>query len=268
MVDPDPILKGVITSGISPCFLYSSDNLDALNHQLWSDIVHHGRPLEFGGPGEKVKHAQHIHATVQVYGDALSRLMEGDMPHGWWYRGPAVREYMRQFDDPANWDKYEYTYGQRLQQYKVVNPYFSRPWWRRAWNWMMASSVPVEIEVNQLDYMRDMLQWSIESGVSNQRIVAITYRPGEDPYKEDEPCLQVAKASLLQGNECSLEACFRSHDYGNGWAANAAFLTSGFNRNVIEPAGGVLKEFILDSMSAQLYRGDESMVYDEIGWPQ
>lgn len=255
------------TSGITPCYLFSSSDLDYLNHQLWETIMTYGRPLVFGGPGKPPKYAHHIHATVQVYGEALDRLMDGDMPHGWWYRGQAVREYMQQFDDSANWDKYEYTYGQRLQRYRVTNPYFSRPWWRRALEWLSATRIPVEIEVNQLDYMRDMLTWSIESGIANQRIVAITYRPGEDEYKEDEPCLQVAKVSLLQDGECSLECAYRSHDYGNGWAANGAYLTSGFSRNVIEPAGGTLKELIFDSMSAQIYKNDLSMIYEEIGWP-
>lgn len=250
-----------------PCFLYSSDELDALNHRIWSDIMTYGRPLQFGGPGEKVKHARHIHATVQVYGEALDRLMKGDMPHGWLYRGQAVKEYMKQFDDPSTWKGFEYTYGERLLKYRVTNPEYPKSCLGQLSSHLSGTMPPIELEVDQLDVMRELLEWSIDEQVSNQRIVAITYRPLDDMFKEDLPCLQVAKLYLLQDNEVGLDCCYRSHDYGHGWAANGAFLTSGFSRNVIEPAGGKLTELIFDSMSAQLYDTDTDMIYDEIGWP-
>jgi len=221
---------------LTPIKTYCSDDIDELNRQLWADISLHGNPLIFGTP-EKKKKAREIYAVVQLYGKALDRLYNGEVPKGWMFKGSANKEYIEMLKD-FNKGEQPYTYGQRLG------------------NW--------EGYINQFETCREKLQKCIDSGVPSNSIIAVLWHP-EDIALKDPPCFNHAQIRILEGNKVSLRVTFRSHDFGNGNFANYGAIIRAFRDLVIDPAGCTLEEFICESKSAHIYDTDLDMKNKLIG---
>ena len=221
---------------ITPIRTYSSDNIDDLNRQLWADISLYGNPLIFGSSDNKKK-AREIYAVVQIYGEALEKLYNGEVPKGWMFRGEANKDYIEMLKD---FDRGEqpYTYGQRLGDWEGY--------------------------LNQFETCKGKLKKCIESGVQSNSIVAVLWHP-EDIKLKDPPCFNHVQLRVSEGNKVSLRVTFRSHDYGNGCFANWGAIIRAFRDLVIDPAGGVLEELICDSKSAHVYDNDENMKTRLIG---
>lgn len=230
---------------LTPVRIYSSDNIDELNKQLWADISLHGNQLIFGNPQHKKK-AREIYAVVQLYGEALERLYNGDVPKGWMFRGDANKDYIEMLKD---FDKGEqpYTYGQRIGDYPIYQ-----------------ANVTSVFNINQYETCREKLKLSIESGIQSNSIVGILWHP-EDIKLKDPPCFNSFQLRVSDGNKVSLRVNFRSHDYGHGCFANWGAIIRAFRDLVIDPAGGELEELICESKSAHIYDNDEDMKNRLIG---
>lgn len=222
--------------GVTPLFVYSGDNLEELNDRMWRDIQRFGKPLTFGTARQDrfKKQAWEIYAVTQLYGDALSRLYNGDLPDGWRFSSACNQEYVESLKDPDRGDQY-YTYGFRFH------------------------------EAGQAERMRHELAMSIETGVQSNRIVGIIWDKFQDLEQESPPCWQWAQFRKMEDNLVSARTLFRSHCFVNGDFANYGALIRLFVDEIIEPAGGELSELINVSTSAQIGAGDVNTVFDRVG---
>jgi thymidylate synthase len=221
--------------GVTPIFVFSGDDIDDLNDEMWRRIQRHGLRLNFGTPKkpEKWKGATEIFAVTQIYGNALTRLYNGDVPKGWKFCGAMAKEYNGTLMNCDKGDQY-YTYGQRLK------------------------------ENNCLPAIIEGLSDSIETGVQSNRIVGTIWH-WKDIFVEDPPCFQFFQVRLMEENLVSLRTLFRSHCFVNADFANYGALIRFFIDEVIHPAGGELSELINVSTSAQIGDGDVNTVFNRVG---
>ncbi len=212
---------------------FSSDDIDQLNKDLWNFLYIKGNELTFGDKNEP-KHAREAYFVVQVYGPALDRLYNGDVPKGWLFRGKANKKYnlMIKSSDKVADDDTEgqpYTYRQRAK-YK-----------------------------NQFTDARDALKECIETGIQSNRICGVIWWPGDLELKSP-PCWQWWQVRKSNKNNVSLRVLFRSHAYDNAEMSNWGAIIKAFVDEVITPAGGVLEELICESTSAEIEYGNFSMI--------
>lgn len=241
-------------------FSFENPDRNPLNSDMWNTIYKEGEDFVFGDPLE-IKHGKQIYGTVAFRGKALADVNAGIMPDAWDFKGMAVKEYGKQFDDQEAWEKSVYSYAKRLLKYEITNPDYPKTLWALFIFLLRHLRMPpLTIEVNQLKHMREQLKECLETGIQSTRIIAITFRPGEDYQHTDIPCLQVVQVFPLGEKKVSTRYSFRSHDWGHGIWPNAYYLNNGILKHVIEPVGGRLVETIFTSNVAHLYNNDFSMV--------
>lgn len=217
---------------------YLSDNIDTLNEKLWRDIYYDGNELLFGDENEPKK-AREIFAVVQLYGNALERLYNGDVPKGWLFRGKANKAYIlmiKSSDDVADDDTegQPYNYRQRAKH------------------------------KDQFKQAREALKESIETGIQTNRICGVIWWPGDLDLKSP-PCWQWWQLRKSDKNNVSLRILFRSHAYDNANFANWGAIIKAFVDEVITPAGGILEELICVSVSAEMEYSNFNMVEAVVG---
>lgn len=238
---------------LTPIHVFSSDDINTLNENLWRTIYQKGNELNFGSADEP-KEAREIFAIVQLYGKALKDLYEGRLPKGWKFGEAANKVYIEMLKDSDRGEQ-PYTYGQRLKNIPV-------------WD---GTKYPVNdewiadcIELNQLNSTKDALEDSITEGIQSNRICGVIWIP-TDIMLSSPPCFNWFQLRLTEKNKVSLRVLFRSHDYGNANFANFGAIIRAFQDEVISPAGGILEELICVSTSAHLYNNDLDMVENLIG---
>lgn len=222
--------------GVTPLFVYSGSDIDSLNDKMWRDIQAYGKPLTFGTAreGKFQKKAWEIYAVTQLYGEALERLYNGELPNGWRFSQACNQDYVESLKDPDKGDQY-YTYGFRAH------------------------------EADQIGRMRRELAMSIETGVQTNRIVGVIWDKYNDLEQEDPPCWQWIQTRLMEDNLVSARTLFRSHCFVNGDFANYGALIRLIVDEIVKPAGGELSELINVSTSAQIGAGDVNTVFDRVG---
>ena len=135
--------------------------------------------------------------------------------------GPAELEVYRQevvegihdhWVDPADPDKWTYTYHERLFAYRPTTDLDNPD----------APSLPA---VNQIEYVLN----KAVAATHSRRIQAITWMPTADPPTEDPPCLQRLWFRLLPNDAgeltLNLNTHWRSRDAYKAWFMNAFALT-------------------------------------------
>jgi len=219
---------------------YSSDDIDKLNEELWRTLYIKGNELTFGDAQEPKK-AREIFAVVQVYGKALKRLYNGDVPEGWLFRGAANREYVNMLKDPLRGEQ-PYTYGQRLHLYPLGDGLY----------------------IDQLENARARFKEDLESGIQNNRNCGVIWNP-KDIKLKSPACFQWYQLRKSEKNKASLRLLFRSHAYDNGVFPNLGAIIKVFTDEVIEPEGGILEEVILVSVSAEIEYSNFDMIEAVVG---
>lgn len=223
---------------ITPIKFFSCDDITKMNDHVWVTGLMQGKKILFGDKAEP-KPATEMFAVLQFYGNATRQFYRGEVPKGWLFKEQAVSEYAKMLAD-CNRGEQPYTYGERLNAYDVGGGYL----------------------VDQLATSRDKLEEEIESDIQSNRNVGMLWNP-VDALLQSPPCFNWYQVRTLEpgSTDVSLRLLFRSHDYGNGYAANLCGITKVFTDKVIEPAGGKLEEIILVSTSGHIYDNDLDMVY-------
>jgi len=128
------------------------------------------------------------------------------------YRQEVVEGIHDHWVDPADPDKWTYTYHQRLFAYTPTEDVDD------------ASAARLKT-VNQMEYIVNKAAATTYS----RRIQAITWMPTADPETSDPPCLQRLWFRLLDGEEgglvLNLNTHWRSRDAYKAWFMNAFALT-------------------------------------------
>jgi thymidylate synthase len=227
---------------LTPIKVFTSEDINALNTQLWSTIYNKGADLHFGSIDEP-KDAKEIFAIVQLHGKALKDLYDGKLPKGWRFGEASQKIYIKMLKDPDPGEQ-PYTYGERLNAYPAD---------------------PIgEYVFDQMYVSRGLLRDAIEDGVQSNRIVGILWHPYDTSLK-DPPCFNWFQLRLSEGNKISLRVLFRSHDYGNACFANWGAIIRCFVDEVIKPACCELEELICVSASAHIYNNDFDMIEPFVG---
>jgi len=235
---------------------FKSNNIDTLNEKLWRDIYYEGDELLFGDEHEPKK-AKEIFAVVQLYGNALERLYNGDVPNGWMFRGSANKVYIDMLKDPERGDQ-PYTYGERLHRYlaaKSIGCFEDDGTVSRSYT---------EVRVNQLENAKERLREDIRTGIQSNRNCGVIWNP-LDIFLNSPACFQWYQVRKSDKNNVSLRVLFRSHAYDNANFANWGAILRVFIDEVITPAGGVLEELICVSVSAGMEYSNFDMVEALVG---
>lgn len=248
----------------SPLRSFELDETNPQNSLIWNTIYKEGEDFSFGDPTE-VKKGRWVYSTVAFRKKALEDMNKGIMPDAWDFNGAAVKEYGKQFFDKSTWYAHVYSYAARLMEYEITNPDYPTKVWQLFLYLLKHWKIPpLTVKINQLEYMREQLREAFDNDIQTTRIIAITFRPGEDYYRPDIPCFQIAQVFPLGGRKVSIRYFFRSHDYAHGINANGYYLNNGFLKEVINPVGGKLVETIFTSAVAHLYNNDFSLIEKSI----
>lgn len=128
------------------------------------------------------------------------------------YRQEVVEGIHDHWVDPANPDKWTYTYHERLFRYAPTDD-------------LNDPSAPRLGPVNQIEYV---INKAVQSTYS-RRIQAVTWMPTADPATDDPPCLQRLWFRLLPSADgalvLNLNSHWRSRDAYKAWFMNVFALT-------------------------------------------
>lgn len=207
-----------------------SDDLDYINLKLWNLIDKKGTPLRFGDRTH-IKWADEIFAVFQIYGKALDRLYNGDLPKGWLFGTKSNKVYIQTIKNKDKGDQ-PYTYGQRAHEDGDENP---------------------------IENSRDALKESIGSGIQSNRNCGTIWR-NSDIHLKSPPCWQWWQVRHSEKNKVSARLLMRSNDAGDAYAANLGAFVTLLVDEICTPAGGVLEELILIAVSEHIYKTDRDMV--------
>jgi len=224
---------------LTPIRVFSGDDINKLNEDLWRTIYNKGNDLHFGGTEEE-KDAREIFAVIQLYGNALNDLYEGRLPKGWKFGEAANKVYIEMLKNPDKGDQ-PYTYGERLHRYPALDG-----------------------NINQVENVRNALQKSIETGIQSNRIVFIIWNP-LDIYMENPDCFNWGQLRVSEGNKVSMRIVFRSNDAANAVFANMGAVIRVFVDEAITPAGGELEEVIWTAASEHIYLNEFDQVEALVG---
>lgn len=231
---------------LTPIRVFSGDDINKLNEDLWRTIYNKGNDLHFGGTEEE-KDAREIFAVIQLYGKALNDLYEGRLPKGWKFGKAANKVYIEMLKNPDKGDQ-PYTYGERLHRYP-------------AWDVKSLSGIGF---INQIENVREALAKSIETGIQSNRIVFTIWNP-LDIKMENPDCFNWGQLRVSEGNKVSMRIVFRSNDAANAVFANMGAVIRVFVDEAITPAGGELEEVIWTAASEHIHLNDFDQVEALIG---
>ncbi len=92
---------------------------------------------------------------------------------------------------------------------------------------------------NQIEALRINLSKLVDHDLSSNRVQAITWRPSEDAFNDEPPCLQRIQIIYLGKDQegrgqLDIRTDWRSRDI-NAWQSNLICLYRAFNRHVFQP---------------------------------
>ncbi len=249
---------------LTPIRVFSGDDINQLNEDLWRTIYTKGNDLHFGDTGE-VKDAREIFSVIQLYGKALKDLYEGRLPKGWKFGEAANKVYIEMLKNPDKGEQ-PYTYGERLHKFPVWN---GSSFLNCVENYNTGEeSFCEEFDgcefVNQMENVREALRKSIETGIQSNRIVFVIWNPLDIKMK-DPDCFNWGQLRVSEGNKVSARILFRSNDDVNAKFANMGAVIRVLVDEAIIPAGGELEEVIWIAASSHIYNNDLDTVEALIG---
>ena len=210
-----------------------------------------GGPKENGSEVERKK-IKDTCQIIELFGKAIDQLNKGEM-HPKFPFGPKqleeyclqmTPEYVEKWQKMSNADvhKFRYLYWERF-----LFPY------------------------DQIEALKLNLAELIKHDLSSNRVQAITWRPNEDAFNEEPPCLQRVQVIYLgkdeEGTRClDIRTDWRSRDI-NAWQSNLICLNRAFKRHVFEPNECKVVRWIDNCASLHCYE-DRLDKLHEAAWYQ
>ena len=222
---------------------------DSSFHRAWQKaaafIEEKGAPRTIGGPKEENgriiierKPAMDTCQLIILTGPAIAQVKESELHPAFPFGPKKLEEYCSQFTP----EYVKYWKGLLLgdnHRFKYI--YFER----------MTSPF------DQLKAMRENLAEQIADQISSNRTQSITWRPAEDAFNDEPPCLQRIQIIYL-GEDTNgykyvdIRYDWRSRDI-NAWQSNKICLNRAIRREVLDPNGCKILRDIDYSASLHCY---------------
>lgn len=204
---------------------------DTSFHRAWQRaaafIDERGVLRTIGGPKEEngrtiieKKPARDTCQLIILTGPALSQMKNSEMHPAFPFGPKKLEEYCRQFTP----EYVKYWQGLPIDDdHRFRYLYFER----------------MTFPFDQLKAMKENLAEQIEDGISSNRTQATTWRPKEDAFNDEPPCLQRIQIIYLgedtEGSRyVDIRWDWRSRDI-NAWQSNKIALNRAIRREVLDP---------------------------------
>jgi len=215
--------------------------VDGLNfHDSWikilDNIIEEGKDIIFGSANEKKK-ARDTTQFIILGQDAIKQIENKDIHPGYGLKERAMQKYIDEFD--RDWyDGYKKLPSESMKRFSYL--YIERL---------------IDTYSDQLDFLRKSLQKSIESGVSSNRSLAITWNPLLDIDNESPPCFQQVWIRYYDPGEIDMRLVWRSRDAFDAWPGNMVGIANAMNKEVFFPNNCRIKRLIDYNYSIHIYEG-------------
>ena len=219
---------------LAPTILIREDNF----HNAWARAVRYvlrdGLKVTIGDPSEP-KPIRDVCALFELTGDAIRQIENHELhpqfpfQHIDYYCEEFTREYLSQYVEKPELERFSYLYFERLAIYDGLD---------------------------QIKLLCDSLADQKKSGIASNRDQAITWYPKTDLGSNSPPCLQRIRVRY-SGNDCvEVHITWRSRDLYTAWQANIVAIIDMLNREVIRPNQCKIVKLVDYADSLHIYESD------------
>lgn len=209
-------------------------------HDSWAcllnNIIEEGEDIVFGSLKEQKK-ARDTSQVIILEKKAIEQIEKQDIHPGYGLKKGAMQGYVDEFD--RDWYK-EYKKIPKDSLKKFSYLYIERL---------------IDTYLDQVEFLKESLSKSIESGISSNRNLAITWNPNIDINNESPPCFQQVWIRYYDPGEIDMRIVWRSRDAFDAWPGNLVGLIKMMNKEVFFPNNCKIKRIIDINYSLHIYWG-------------
>ena len=192
------------------------------------------------GDTTEPKPIRDICATIELTGDAINQIVNHELHprypfrHVGFYCDEFTRDYLAQYTEKPEQERFTYLYFDRLAMYGNV----------------------FHGTIDQITALKMSLADHIKSGMSSNREQSITWKPMHDVGNPASPCLQRIWIRYLGDQSVEVHLTWRSRDLYTAWQANLIALVDMLNREVIHPNNCRIVKLVDYADSLHIYESD------------
>ncbi len=219
----------------SPTILIQEESF----HNAWARMIRYvlrdGRKITFGDVSEP-KYAKDVCAIFELTGDAIRQIEDRELhpqfpfQHIDPYCKEFTREYLSQYIEKPDQERFSYLYFERLAMYG---------------------------DLDQIGRLRERLAVQKDTGIGSNRDQAITWQAKTDLGSASPPCLQRIWIRYLGDDSVEVHLTWRSRDLYTAWQVNIIALIDMLNREVIRPNNCRIVKLVDYSDSLHIYESDK-----------
>ncbi len=219
---------------LPPTILIRENNF----HNAWARAVRYvlrdGKQITIGDKSEP-KPIRDACVLFELTGNAIRQIEDHELHpqfpfrHIEYYCKEFTREYLSQYLEKPDQERFSYLYFERLAMYE---------------------------DIDQIQSLCERLGIQKNAGITSNRDQAITWQPRTDPGSTSPPCLQRIVIRYLGGDSVDVHLTWRSRDLYTAWQVNIIAIIDMLNREVIRPNGCRIVKIVDYSDSLHIYESD------------
>jgi thymidylate synthase len=205
-------------------------------------VLSDGIEFLFGTPGEGKLAFDSVQEII-LTGHALKQIEDHIVHPQYKFGGKRLEEYCKEFTN-----EFLEEYSKKQEKEKFDYLYYERL-------------------TNQLETMKELLNYQIDTEVASNFCQAITWEAGNDgTYDKSSPCLQRIWMRWYEPNIVDVHYSWRSRDLFGAWPSNIIALTEMLNREIVRPNDCIIGRIIdyNDSLHIYNYNLEEAKLVKEI----
>ena len=204
-------------------------------------VLKEGADLAIGGP-EQRKPIKDSCMLISLTENAIKQIENRELhpqfptkkAHLDEYCKEYTRDFLKDYRKRKPTDRFSYLYFERLCKYNPLG-HFS---------------------IDQLEAMTGGLHRQVKSGITSNRMQAITWYVESDNETSSPPCLQRIQIRYIPENKVDIHLTWRSRDLYAAWQSNVICLIDMLNREVVKPNNWQIERIIDFSDSLHIYKTD------------
>ena len=204
-------------------------------------VLKQGTDLVIGGAEQK-KPIKDSCMLISLTGNAIKQIENKELhpqfptkkAHLDKYCEEYTRDFLEDYGKRKPTDRFSYLYFERLCKYNHLG-HFS---------------------IDQLRTMAVGLYRQVKSGITSNRMQAITWYVESDNETSSPPCLQRIQIRYIPENKVDIHLTWRSRDLYAAWQSNVICLIDMLNREVVKPNNWQIERIIDFSDSLHIYKTD------------